>query len=294
MNKPLSVVIFSKDRAAQLDLCLKSIYKNLGILKEHLKIYIIYTASSEEFKKAYVKLTTELYKQSPSVYFFPEEKFGGFQKTLNYCIKHWEDYVLFFTDDDIVYREFLDADFDKIVSDMENENLICISMRLGTNTFVQDQYTNSYCLIPDNVILSSEKIRKWNWKEQPKHINFAYPFSLDGTLFSSSTAKKIIDKTPGYHNPNSLEGKAFACIKDYIDELPDSMGCFEKSCVINTPINRVQETCLNGAGKFFGNTPEELNENFLKGKRLTLEGMDFSTIIGAHQELKLIWSEKCS
>ena len=283
---PLSIVIFSKDRAAQLDLCLKSIHKNLSSLSEHWKIYVIYTASSEDFEDGYNQLIKEWYTGSSSVYFFPEYKYNGFKKTLEYCIKHWEDQVLFFTDDDIVYRKF-----EHNYEDIADSELFCTSFRLGTNTFVQDQYTNSNCLVPDEVIMGGGIIRTWNWKNQRKDTNFAYPFSVDGHMLPSRLAKKIINSTPKYYNPNSLEGKAQNYIQYGIASLPEEMACFEKSYVINTPLNRVQETCHNGAGKFFGSTPEELNNKFLKGKRLALEGMDFSTIIGVHQELKLCWEK---
>tara|TARA_R110000824_G_scaffold57875_1_gene157156 strand:- start:3569 stop:4450 length:882 start_codon:yes stop_codon:yes gene_type:complete len=293
MKRPLSIVIFSKDRAAQLDLCLKSIFKNLEKLSQQWKIEVIYTTSSEEFEKGYDSLKYDW--DYSWLYFHQESVYGGFKETLETTMTEWGEYVLFFTDDDVVYRKFPTNDFSAIKEIIDIEKLLCVSFRLGTNTFVQDQYTNSHCLIPDEVIISSSFVRGWNWKEQPKHINFAYPFSLDGTLFLSDMAKKIIHNTPGYHNPNSLEGKAFACIKDYIDELPDKMGCFEKSYVINTPLNRVQSTCHNGAGKFFGSSPDELNTKFLSGGRLSLEGMDFNTIIGAHQELKLCWEKnQCS
>ena len=286
--RPLSVVIFSKDRAAQLDLCLKSIYKNLSRLSEYWRIYVIYTSSSKEFEDGYNQLIKEYYSKPNHIYFLAEYKYDGFKKTLEYCMKHWEDYVLFFTDDDIVYRKF-----ENKYNDIVDEDLFCTSFRLGTNTFVQDQYTNSNCLIPDEVIMGGGIIRTWDWKKQTKDTNFAYPFSVDGHLFPSDLAKKIINSTPKYYNPNSLEGKAQNYIQDDIANMPDNMSCFEKSFVINTPLNRVQETCHNGAGKFFGSSPEELNKKFLEGERLTLEGMDFSTIIGVHQELKLCWGEKC-
>ena len=286
MEKPLSIVVFSKDRAAQLDLCLKSIYKNMNSLFKSFKVYVIYTSSSEEFENAYKKLPGEWYSRAPWMCFMPEKKYGGFKNTLESCMKRWEQHVLFFTDDDIVYRKF-----EHKYEEIANDKLFCISFRLGVNTFVQDQYTNSNCLIPDEVITGDELIRPWNWKSQRKDTNFAYPFSVDGHMFTSDLAKKIINNTPKYYNPNSLEGKAQHYIQEDVQSLPDEMACFEKSFVINTPLNRVQETCHNGAGKFFGSTPEELNKRFIAGDRLTLEGMDFSTIIGVHQELKLCWEK---
>ena len=80
---PLSIVIFSKDRAAQLDLCLKSIHKNFSNLSEHWNIYIIYTSSSKDFEDSYRQLIKEWYSKPNAIYFFPENKYKGFKKTPN-------------------------------------------------------------------------------------------------------------------------------------------------------------------------------------------------------------------
>ena len=291
MDNPLSIVIFSKDRAAQLDLCLKSIYKNLDSLSQKWKIEVIYTTSSEEFEKGYDSLK---YNWDYSwLYFHEESVYGGFSAALETTMSEWGEYVLFFTDDDIVYQTF-NNEFEEIEKGfVTNQDLMCISLRLGTNTFVQDQYKNSMCLIPDSVISSDKTLKTWKWKNESQQSNFAYPFSLDGHIFRSDKAKWIIKNTEGYYNPNSLEGKAHRIhiIENLCKDYEDDMACFEKSFVINTPINRVQETCFNGAGKFFGKTPEELNESFIQGKRLSLESMDFSTVIGTHQEMKLSWEK---
>ena len=291
-DKNNSIVIFSKDRAAQLDLCLNSIFQNLKSILEKSRVYIIYASSSKDFETAYTKLSEKWNKQ-PSVYFLPEKKYGGFKKTLEYSIKHWDDYVLFFTDDDIVYRNF-ENDFDEVDDFFySNKDLFCLSLRLGANTFIQDQYRNTICKIPDEILCNDEcRIKKWSWTEQAKDTNFAYPFSVDGHLFCSTLAKSIIDNTENYYNPNSLEGGAQHYMQKSIASLPKSMACFEKSFVVNTPLNRVQETCTNIAGKFFANEQETLNKNFLSGNRLCLNQMDFDTIIGAHQELKLFWKDK--
>ncbi len=285
MDRPLSIVIFSKDRAAQLDLCLSSIYKNLAALEDTWKIHVIYTSSSTEFEMGYDSLKYDW--DYSWLYFHQESVYGGFKQSLENAMEEWGPYVLFFTDDDIIYKKF-EHDWNFLIEHV-NETLFCLSFRLGSNTFIQDQYRNTNCIIPDEVILGEETIKTWNWKTQEKDTNFAYPFAVDGHMFESQTAKRIIKNTVGYDNPNSLEGKAQHSVKDIIDVLPDMMGCFNTSIVINTPINRVQETCTNTAGVFFGDSAERLNEEFLSGKKLSLTQMDFSTVIGVHQEIKLKW-----
>tara|TARA_Y100001963_G_scaffold157928_2_gene255790 strand:- start:4188 stop:5084 length:897 start_codon:yes stop_codon:yes gene_type:complete len=298
MEKPLSIVIFSKDRAAQLDLCLKSIHENLKGFSRSWDIYIIHTSESEDFERGYSDLKKEWEK--PFIHFFAESEYGGFKETLQEVVQRSGEYILFFTDDDIVYRN-LEYDFDLVDDKFKTSgSLLTIGLRLGSNTFVQDQYQNTICFIPDGIILQDEPIKEWDWKFyclQYGATSFGYPFSVDGHIYRTKTVKWIIENTPGHYNPNSLEGavhRLHIMETEYAENLTHKMGCFKKSHVINTPLNRVQETFTNSAGKFFGNTAKELNDRFLEGYRLSLEGMDFSTIIGVHQELKLCWGEKCS
>ena len=285
----LDIVIFSKDRAAQLDLCLQSIYQNASKLNGgDCCINIVYTASTPEFQTGYDKLKEEYrsyHMGHHQTFFFGESHFGGFVEAYNAAMSSKNEYVLFFTDDDIVYRPMAEDLWPCTMSKMVDENLFTVSLRLGTNTFVQDQYRNTNCLIPDNDIQQNSKIRTWNYSTQPDNINFAYPFSVDGHFFFKSNVNEILSGIPDWYNPNSLEGKA----QHNLGGMFKFMGCFEHSYVVNTPMNRVQETCTNKAGQFFNQTAESLNERYLSGDRLSLDNMDFSTIIGCHQEIKLEW-----
>ena len=164
-GKPLSIVIFSKDRAAQLDLCLKSIYKNLESLSQQTGGYRLYIPQAQKNLKKATKTEVDWNRQT-HLYFHQESVYKGFKQALEYDMKEWEEYVLFFTDDDIVYRKF-EHDFDFLSNAFEkNKELFCISLRLGTNTFVQDQYRNTMCLIPDSVIMKENTLRSWNWKDE--------------------------------------------------------------------------------------------------------------------------------
>ena len=293
----LDIIIFSKDRAAQLDLCLQSIYKNLCLSRDECFIHIVYTASTPEFQNGY-NLIKSWWRQTPKdraqPLWFGEKFCGGFQEAYNTAISSSGEYIMFMTDDDIVYRQTPKSDIWPEVKDtMEKMNLFTVSFRLGTNTFVQDPYRNTRCFVPDAVIQSEELIRTWDWRKQELNNSFAYPFSLDGHIFRKHEIEIISSRiserdAQDYYNPNSLEGKG----QHYLEKLPNHMGCFENSYVINTPINRVQETCTNKAGEYFKHPAKILNQRLLDGDRLTLEGMDFSTVIGCHQEIKLCWKEE--
>ena len=290
----LDIIIFSKDRAAQLDLCLQSIYENLHLSKDECFIHIVYTSSTPKFQEGY-NLIKSGWRQSPedcpSTLWFGENFCGGFQKAFRTALASCGYYIMFMTDDDIVYRQTPKSDiWPTIKISMEKMNLFTVSFRLGTNTFVQDQYFNTRCMVPDAVIQSEELIRTWDWRKQELNNSFAYPFSLDGHIFRKHEVEIISSRVSerdaqDYYNPNSLEGKG----QHYLEKLPNYMGCFENSYVVNTPINRVQETCTNKAGQYFEHPAEILNQRLLDGDRLILDAMDFSTVIGCHQEINLCW-----
>lgn len=288
----LDIIIFSKDRAAQLDLCLQSVLQNLNLAPDNCCINIVYKASSPEYQEGYdiVKKKYRVYKtDEPAVFWFGEDFCDGFVGAFNKAMGGTNKYVLFFTDDDIVYRKMEEDYGDCVVASMETEpQLFTVSLRLGSNTFVQDQYRNTNCLIPDEVIQQPCLIRVWDYTKCPRHTNFSYPFSVDGHFFRKTDVEKILEGDSSWFNPNSLEGKG----QYHLSEMHPHMGCFEHSYVVNTPLNRVQDTCHNKAGKFFSHAPKELNARLLKGECLTLEGMDFSTIIGCHQEVQLKWTEQ--
>ena len=205
--KPLSVIIFSKDRAPQLDLCLTSMKKNLSVFNKVWNIEVIYKSSSEDFESGYSILKGSWEKEGVTFVNESSDYIGGvknlfqdvnkmgtnpFRIALESSMRRWGKFVLFFTDDDIAYREIKEDCFSEIEMRFTDKEFMCFSFRLGTNTFVQDQYRNTNCAIPDEVISQEQNIKKWNWKEQEKDTNFAYPFSLDGHMFKSEVAKQII------------------------------------------------------------------------------------------------------
>jgi hypothetical protein len=65
-----------------------------------------------------------------------------------------------------------------------------------------------------------------------------------------------------------------------------SMSSFNHSKIVGIPVNRVNEEVLNRFGVDYRISEEELEENFKIGKTIAFDKMDFSNIIGPHQEIK--------
>ena len=143
-------IVFSKNRPLQLDLTLKSIEKNWGG-----DIDIVYTTSKE-----YIDSYKILAKQYPDYEFVKQGK-NIFRDVYESIDSSPDDYICFFTDDDIVYRDagrYLSCEaLDSALSDTA-----CLSLRLGTNISKRDI---SGTLVDDSIpqlFPCSPSLIKWN------------------------------------------------------------------------------------------------------------------------------------
>ena len=93
----ITSIIFSKDRALQLDLTLKTIKQNFKLSDD---IIAIYKTSEQQHEESYEALKGE----HPDVTFRKQSSslFLDIMDTINSVRS---DYVCFFTDDNIVYRK---------------------------------------------------------------------------------------------------------------------------------------------------------------------------------------------
>jgi len=261
-----SIIIFSKDRAMQLDALLGSFFhfaKNPPALK------IIYRASSNPFESAYDEVKTAYIANN--VEFIKEQ---NFKADLTTALETINSSKVFFLVDDIIFKETVDFNyFEKI--DPKKQIL---SLRLGKH--LNFAYTlQKEQKLPD---LSPSKefnqLLSWDWNLA--EYDWAYPLSVDGNLFDTSEVKIMVNHL-NYKAPNSFEEALQLMTPLYAQRRGL---CFEKSVIVNNPCNKVQTENPNVHGAI---TIEELNNKWLEGYRI-----DFKTFQGienksAHQELPL-------
>ena len=269
----LNGIIFSKDRAMQLDLLLESILLNFNV--ENYKINILYKASNDDFQKGY-DLVINKYTQFN---FKKEESF----KNDVLSLFDGSQYTTFFTDDDIIYKSFK-LNNDELHNIFMLTNANCFSLRLGLNT------VNCYTMQRLN------KLNKYDthsfyfdinliepvisWKVNDGTNDYAYPMSLDGHIFKTEYIKSLCEVLE-YSNPNLFE----VFLSNFTR--PEMIiSSYENSKLVNTPINRVQETFQNLSGMKYKNSVEDLNEMYLDGVYFNFSKMDFSEINGCHQEIR--------
>ena len=266
----LSVIIFSKDRPLQLDLALKSIKKNLPLAKN---VQVIFTCS-EEYDSSYEWLVHEY----NSVEFLQESKSYPFYKILKDSITLCATpYVMFMTDDNIVYAESKTTELD--LGNLFSKDIACISLRLGVNITHRDGYLSD-----------RPKLERfagwhlvWNRMNSLAQSYWNYPLSVDGHIFKTFTIDNIISEIKP-RNPNRLE----QLMQRYFFEVPAIMACELTSCVVNSPNNRVQDTIPNLHGQIYPYDQKNLLNLFNDGVRLSMEGLEVPPINCPHQEINIL------
>ena len=270
----LSSIIFSRDRASQLHLLLDSLSKNFFLSGTN----VIYKYTDEEHKLGY-EMVQKSFPGYEGVNWVREE---DFQKDTLDTVDKSENLVCFFTDDDIFYRP-IHVDIDDIKELFDSvENIGCLSFRLGENTTIQDQYTGQVCVTPKKVAIYKDNFFVWDWKNYTGMLsNFYYPFSVDGHVYRKAEIQHLLSRYQ-FSNPNNLEGDG----TNHTKVLPPYICCLQHSCVVNTPINIAGDS-KNRAGEKFGISLKDMNRRYIDGETISLESIDFSNVVGCHQELEI-------
>lgn len=255
----INIILFSKDRPAQLDLFLSSCKEYASDL---FPINVLYTYSTEEYKKGYSKVK----EYHVDVNFIKEQ---SFKKDLLSLVKD-DPYTVFFVDD-IIWKDYFSIQDLKILNE---PHILCTSLRLHPNL--------NYCYTAD-VPMTKPKTYKngcWYWKMEPIPSDYSYPMSVDGNFYRTKDILSLLQNLE-YKNPNSLE----AILS--LNPLPQAkMFCYEESKIVNNPCNKVQ---TNNTNKFGTISAKFLNSEFLAGKRLDFLPYKGLKNLSCHTELPVYW-----
>jgi hypothetical protein len=261
MNK---LIIWSKDRPCQLELLLNSISKNYPVFDS---INVVFTYTNKDFLRGYY-IVSDLY---PSVRFYPEQDRFGFEYLTKTLVNHPDNTAVYFsTDDTVVYRQNLGGSHGINYGE-------CFTLRLGTNTIVQNCHTGE--LQPSlGAYVQEGDVILWNPHLCDPISNYGYCFGLDMCGYNAIHMQNIF-KQISFKNPNQLESWLFK-FRDSITV----MKSYETSIAVNIPLNNMSgiTECMKGTPSL-----EELNAEFLKGKRIRLSDVMNTVILGAHQEVNL-------
>lgn len=255
----MNIIVFSKDRACQLELFLRSMSEYFREFNS-FKINILYTYSNEFFKNGYDKLINKYYTNINWI------KENNFKNDLLSVINKNEKYTIFFVDD-IIWKNYFSIKDEEFKIFEQDERILTLSLRLHPNL--------TYCYTM-NIPLTPTKSKIWKWRGLAG--DYGYPMSLDGHFFRTTEIINLLNILE-YKNPNQLE--ALLAINPINKPL---MLCYDKSIIFNNPINKVQTNNPNRHGNI---TAEYLNQEFLKGFIIDLEKFRHIDNESCHKEIPI-------
>ncbi len=239
---PLDIIVFSKDRACQLDALLRSMREFFDL--PH-RLHVLYTTSSSEFELGYDLLRI----WHRGVRWVGDGGVFGLtmQKLMAAIDRGPGRYLMFLVDDMMFTRTFTAGKLMESLSD--DDDILAVSLRMGEDI--------TYCYVRDIQTTPPDfsKGYRWSWKDASTGY-WNYPMSQDAHIFRTSDFAELLPRLR-FVNPNTLE----ATQSGHPFPRPD-MVCEATSCVINIAANRVQSIYKNRCGNI---SAEFLNESFLAG-----------------------------
>lgn len=261
--KDINIVVFSKDRACQLELFIRSMKE---FFKEFDKCFITiqYTFSNPEYEKGY-EILKKIHPDKNLNYF---KEIYPFQTSLLSQFNPSRKVSIFFVDDN-VFKEpfsFEDKEFKRWLN---NPQILTLSLRLHPRL--------NYCY-PARINQTSPPMNEGVFNWVGKMGDFGYPMSLDGHFFRTENITPYLYNIR-YTGPNDLESQmAMRPIP-----IPNMM-CYETSKIMNLPLNKVQDFNNNVHGHI---TAEFLNDRFLNGERMSLDNIRGFDNTSCHQEMDI-------
>jgi len=243
----MNIIIFSKNRPAQLELLLRSMKKYFKEYdQETVKVLYKY---DWEYKKGYKKV----YQLYPKTYFIEETI--DFKHHLLDLIDKKEKYTLFFCDDDVFIRPFSiqNKQFKQL---RINPDILNINLRMSQNY--------NYCWDCDGYMAIPEFIDDmWQWRDYT--IDWGFAMGCVGFVYRTSQIKELL-KTLKFNGPNMME----AGLASHPLQQPLMVG-YKKARTVNIPLNLVQDVALQN--RHINLSTENLNKQFMQGKIISLNNI---------------------
>jgi hypothetical protein len=272
----IQVIVFSFDRAMQLDLLLCSIEK----FDTHrlFSVCVLFACSSDEYQIAYDRLKNKY----PTVCWMQEQRYEKAQLNFHFNFTYWHNlywwlksnivrknksnfkscllkivnnsrfpFVMFLTDDSLFYNEISisQTNLDKIKQQPE---VYSFSFRHGMNLragIYQERIDSIY----------------WNVYENDVKTDWGYPFSVDGHVYETQTIHRIVNKLI-LNNPNTMEAN-IACYVSKKNIFPHIIAS-KQSSLVGFELNRVQSVTNN---HHLSISQKELNYYYLEGYTLKID-----------------------
>lgn len=189
-NDNIISVIFSKDRAMQLDGFLASYFENV---KNYSEIIVLYHVSTDAHKNSYYDLQ-KIYENLP-VKFIVETDFR--ENIIDAIEDSVQDRVIFYVDD-MLFSQKMDYKWLSRVNPLQDIVSLSRGKDLNYSTVLAKQLEiPSFTKISDNLF-------RFQWNEIKEFSDWTYPIGVSGYMFSRTEILAMM-KATHFKAPNSLE-----------------------------------------------------------------------------------------
>ena len=269
----LQIIIFSFNRAMQLDTLLTSFCKHWK--SPSYQVDVIYNTSDKYFQKGYQRLM-EKFGKSETILFHKESKGctpykiseiignlrnakrffvnprirnpkSNFRQMLIELMEQSKAKEVMFMTDDAMYINDVDVTESMIEWLESSSRHRQISLRLGAGMNNQ----------PSNVRVGADGLMKWKMSDVNHMTNWGYRFSVDAHIYDKQLILEYYKKCI-FINPNTLEGYIENML--YKQGLVNETISFSKPMLLSFPINMVQNESDN---EHLGVDCEKLNRMYL-------------------------------
>ena len=268
-HEPPLVLLFSKDRAIQLELFLRSYAQQMST---PLPLTVMYRASSDAHRQAYEEVFAG-YRASELTVIAET----AFKPDLLAVLKASSArHVIFFVDD-IVFIQPVDT---RLLEQWDPRDGI-LSLRLGRN--ITHSYNRGGIEQPqpatfESAILGEQPLARWRWSTGK--LDWSLPTSLDGHLLPLPDLIPVIEQA-SFKAPNSLEG----AIGQYKFLFKWRWGyCWERARIMNLPLNTVKTEDYDFPHQ--GLDAEQLLAAFQQGMRLDISELP----LAEHNSCHMAWT----
>ncbi len=320
---PLITLIFSRDRAMQLDAVLRSFF--LRCLDGELEqVYVLYRTSTEQHARQYAALQ-ETY---PTVNFVTQGEFrrdvlrianpygGGSLAERRYTalnelisnlislerfpLRYWQS-ALYRLRTKILGHLFPTPPEDSHILFLVDDNLFVRDFSLRESAQLLRGHpralgfslrlgeNTAYCYAMDHAQALPEfaslgaGVLKFDWTTS--ELDFAYPLEISSSVYRLKDIFPVIVRQP-FSNPNELEYQLAVSAAQYSQRMPFLL-CPEKSLTFCNPLNLVQNFAPNRASDAMEYSSEHLADLFDQGYRVQIEAFRGFVPQSCHQEVAL-------
>jgi hypothetical protein len=263
----MDLVVFSKDRPAQLDLLLQSVDLHFAEWRA-VNLTVVHVAANERAARGYERVR-DLH---PEVAFIDEATTLGTFKDITLSLLGRSPRVAFLMDDQLFKAPFTVDRPEVALLDTDPE-VMCVSLRMDPGM--------TYCYPLDRQVSVPEFEDGTVWRWRAAEGDWNYPMSLDAHIFRTDELLPLMRALP-FRNPNTLEGALAAHPLAH-----PKLVCLPVAPTVNIPDNRVQDVCANRHGSGDAAT---LTERFLAGDRLDPRALIGLRTPSPHHEVPLTWA----